>query len=89
MASDWFSIDNRPAYLEPREDCWLRNSPRYGAFHLKAPGWIQSGKAVCGQDLSRPSVSVTNPMPGLQKLCKVCLAMRAGHWAKRSSVGNP
>ena len=72
---------------------WLRNSPRYGAFHLRG---VELGKATCGQDLSRPSIAVTSPMPGVQKLCKVCLGLLTGEWArngghtvKRSERGNP
>lgn len=51
---------------------WYANHGR--AFHHEAPDWVRSGKALCGASIRNPGWAVTSPMPGVQRLCKRCLA---------------
>ncbi len=48
-------------------------------YHQEAPDWVQSGRAVCGANLSRPHTEIRSPMPDLHKLCKKCLARLPVH----------
>lgn len=55
-------------------ESWYRNAGRRTKYHLAAPGWVRSGRAVCGANIARPGyvADKREQIPACVGACKRC-----------------